>query len=61
LEGSLCLRRGLRVGLINEGNAGELAVFNIYVTQGGYMVEAGEQPVDTLNTVIEQIRDIFKY
>ncbi len=49
-----------RAELINEDSAGGLAVFNLHTTQGGYMVEAGEDANGTLNTVIDQIMAIFK-
>ena len=37
-----------RAALINEDTAGELQVFNHHTKQGGYMVEAGEDPATTL-------------
>jgi len=49
-----------RAELINEDSAGGLAVLNLHMTQGGYMVEAGEDADGTLNTVIDQIMAIFK-
>jgi OmcA/MtrC family decaheme c-type cytochrome len=49
-----------RAELINEDSSGGLAVFNLHTTQGGYMVEAGEDANGTLNTVIDQIMAIFK-
>jgi OmcA/MtrC family decaheme c-type cytochrome len=49
-----------RATLINEDNAEGLALFNRHITQYGYMVEAGEKPVDTLNSVWDQIMPLFK-
>jgi len=49
-----------RAELINEDSAGGLAVLNLHMTQGGYMVEAGEDANGTLNTVIDQIMALFK-
>jgi OmcA/MtrC family decaheme c-type cytochrome len=49
-----------RATLINEDNAGELAVFNVHTQQGGYLVDAGDDPSGTLGTIIDQIMAIFK-
>jgi hypothetical protein len=49
-----------RAEIINEDNAGELAMFNVHTTQGGYLVEAGEDDVGTLMSIIDQIMAIFK-
>jgi OmcA/MtrC family decaheme c-type cytochrome len=49
-----------RAELINEDSAGGLAVFNLHTTQGGYIIEAGEDATSTLNTMIDQIMAIFK-
>jgi len=49
-----------RAELINEDSAGGLAVLNLHMTQGGYMVEAGEDAEGTLNLVIDQIMALFK-
>ena len=47
-----------RAELINEDNASELISFNQHTKQGGYLIEAGEKPVDTLNAVIEEMQDL---
>jgi OmcA/MtrC family decaheme c-type cytochrome len=49
-----------RAELIKEDEAGELAIFNQHTTQGGYLVEGGEDPDSTLLTVIHEIMAIFK-
>jgi hypothetical protein len=49
-----------RAEIINEDSAGELAMFNVHTTQGGYLVEAGEDDVGTLMSIIDQIMAIFK-
>lgn len=49
-----------RAELINEDAVGELIPFNVHTDDGGYMVEAGEKPVDTLMSVIDQIVESFK-
>ena len=49
-----------RAVLINEDKAGELHLFNQHTTQGGYMVEAGEDATGTLQGVIDQMMAIFK-
>ena len=46
--------------LINDDSAGGLAMLNQHMTQGGYMVDAGEDATGTLNAVIDQIMTIFK-
>ena len=38
----------------------ELIPFNLHTKQGGYMIEAGDVPTATLNTVIDQIMTSFK-
>ena len=48
-----------RAELINEDAAGELALFNLHIEQGGYMVEGGEDEDSTLATVIAEIMAIF--
>jgi hypothetical protein len=45
--------------LINEDKYGDLVAQNIHTTDGGYMIEAGEKPVDTLNQVIEKLMSYF--
>jgi OmcA/MtrC family decaheme c-type cytochrome len=49
-----------RAELIKDDNAQGLALFNLHTAQYGYMVEAGEQPLDTLNSVFDQIMALFK-
>jgi hypothetical protein len=46
--------------LIKEDKAGELKVFNLHTQQGGYMVEAGEDPATTLTNTINEIMAVFK-
>jgi hypothetical protein len=49
-----------RAVLINEDKASELLLFNLHTTQGGYMVEAGEDAVSTLTNVIDEVMAFFK-
>jgi hypothetical protein len=49
-----------RAVLINEDAAGKLHLFNLHTTQGGYLVEAGEDASSTLQNVIDQIMALFK-
>ena len=49
-----------RAALINEDAAGELAVLTKHFQDGGYLIEAGEKPVDTLMGVISQMMAFFK-
>ncbi len=49
-----------KVELINEDSAGGLAVLNQHLTQGGYMVEAGDDAVGTLQSVIDKVMSFFK-
>jgi hypothetical protein len=35
-------------------------MLNLHMTQGGYMVEAGEDASGTLGTVIDEIMALFK-
>jgi OmcA/MtrC family decaheme c-type cytochrome len=49
-----------RAVLINEDNAGELLSFNQHTTQGGYLIEGGEDADGTLLTVIDEIMALFK-
>jgi OmcA/MtrC family decaheme c-type cytochrome len=49
-----------RAVLINEDNANGLALFNRHTTQYGYMIEAGEVPLETLSGVFDQIMALFK-
>jgi OmcA/MtrC family decaheme c-type cytochrome len=50
-----------RAALINEDNAGELSMLNAHFTNGGFMVQVGENAIDTWNSVIEKIKAIFKF
>jgi hypothetical protein len=49
-----------RAGLINEDEASELVSFNQHTNQGGYLIEAGDDGVATLLTVIDDIMAYFK-
>jgi hypothetical protein len=49
-----------RVALINEDEASELVSFNQHTKQGGYLIEAGEDDLATLMTVIDDIMAYFK-
>jgi OmcA/MtrC family decaheme c-type cytochrome len=49
-----------RAVLLNEDNANGLALFNQHTAQYGYMIEAGEKPSDTLQSVFDQIMELFK-
>jgi hypothetical protein len=49
-----------RAELINEDEFAELISFNQHAKQGGYLVEAGEDDVSTLMSVIDQIMSIFE-
>jgi hypothetical protein len=49
-----------RAVLIKEDEAGELMLFNQHTTQGGYLIEGGEDSSSTLNTVIDEIMAIFQ-
>ena len=46
--------------MINEDKAGELAMLNQHFEQGGYLIPAGEKPVDTLMSVIDKVMALFK-
>ena len=45
--------------LINEDAASELLLLNLHTKQGGYLVEAGEDDVGTLMSVIDEIMAFF--
>jgi OmcA/MtrC family decaheme c-type cytochrome len=45
--------------LINEDAAGELMLLKLHTQQGGYLVEAGEDDVGTLMSVIDEIMAFF--
>jgi OmcA/MtrC family decaheme c-type cytochrome len=49
-----------RAQMINEDAAGMLIPFNVHTANGGYMIDAGDVPTATLNTVIDQIITSFK-
>jgi len=46
--------------LINEDKASELVSFMQHTKQGGYLVEAGEDPTSTLDSVINEIMALFQ-
>jgi hypothetical protein len=48
-----------RAVLIKEDAAGELIPFNWHTKQGGYLIEAGDDDVGTLMTVIDEIMALF--
>ncbi len=48
-----------RAELIKEDEAVDLISLNQHTKQGGYLIEAGEDPVSTLTTVIDEIMAIF--
>jgi OmcA/MtrC family decaheme c-type cytochrome len=49
-----------RAALINEDAANDLISLMQHTKQGGYLIEAGEQPADTLNAVIAEIMALFE-
>jgi hypothetical protein len=49
-----------RAELIKEDAAGEFAILKRHMAQNGFMVEAGEQPVQTLQGVIDEMMALFK-
>jgi len=49
-----------RAAAINEDSAGELSMLFRHWTDGGYMVEAGEDATGTLQSVIDQMMALFK-
>lgn len=49
-----------RASAINEDAVGELVSFNVHTQNGGYLVEAGENPVDTLMKVMDEVMGAFK-
>ncbi len=49
-----------RATLINADDWGDFVALERHFTQGGYLVEAGEAPADTLNNVITRMMDFFK-
>ena len=49
-----------RATLINEDSAQGLTLFNTHIMKYGYMVEAGDKPLDTLDGVWAQIMGLFK-
>ncbi|NIQ76064.1 MAG: hypothetical protein GWN33_09190 [Gammaproteobacteria bacterium] len=49
-----------RAVMIKEDEAGELISFNQHTKLGGYLIEAGEDDVGTLMTVIDEIMAIFE-
>ena len=49
-----------RAQMINEDAASELIPFNVHAANGGYMIDAGDVPTATLNSVIDDIMNAFK-
>jgi OmcA/MtrC family decaheme c-type cytochrome len=49
-----------RATLINEDSAQGLKTFNAHIAQYGYMVPAGDKPLETLDGVWAQIMGLFK-
>jgi OmcA/MtrC family decaheme c-type cytochrome len=49
-----------RAVAIKEDNAVELLTFNQHIRQGGYLIEAGEDPLGTLMKTIDDMRAFFK-
>jgi OmcA/MtrC family decaheme c-type cytochrome len=49
-----------RAAMINADNVSELQSFFQHTEMGGYLVEAGETPLDTLTTTFEEIRSYFE-
>ena len=49
-----------RAQAINEDMAGELIMLNQHFEQGGYVVPAGDKPLDTLMGVINKVMPLFK-
>lgn len=48
-----------RAALINEDNWSDLVVLDQHMKQGGYAVPAGDKPVDTWTSVVDEIMGIF--
>jgi hypothetical protein len=46
--------------LLNEDRANDLVSFLQHTKQGGYLIEAGEDPISTLKAVTEEIEALFK-
>lgn len=49
-----------RAAAINEDKAGDLAMLNQHFEQGGYLIPAGDKPLDTLMGVINKVMALFK-
>jgi hypothetical protein len=49
-----------RAVAIKEDNAVELLTFNQHVSQGGYLTEAGDDPLGNLMKTIDQVMAFFK-
>ncbi len=49
-----------RAELITEDDVNGLIAFNQHTKQGGYLIKAGDEPVSTLNAVIDAIMSIFE-
>jgi len=48
-----------KVELINEDSLGGLTVLNLHLQQGGYLIDAGETPDATLQSIIDEIMSLF--
>jgi hypothetical protein len=49
-----------RAVLLNEDRANDFVSFMQHTEQGGYLIEAGEDPISTLKAVTEEIEALFK-
>jgi hypothetical protein len=49
-----------RAQAINEDKAGELAMLNQHFAQGGYVIPAGDKPLDTLTNKFNEVMALFK-
>jgi OmcA/MtrC family decaheme c-type cytochrome len=49
-----------RAELINEDNVAELLSFNRHAKTGGYLIEAGDDPLATFNTVVDEVMANFE-
>jgi hypothetical protein len=49
-----------RAELINEDAVGELIPLDWHMKQGGYLIEAGEDDVATLEAVIQEVMALFQ-
>ncbi len=49
-----------RATMVNEDAAVEMLSYDQHMKMGGYLFDAGEVPLDTLMTTIDQVNEIFK-